>query len=66
MYSTVVDQTARMGEGLVTGGADKGLISCVCPLVNLEVTRLRESLVTLGTGIGFLSSVDSLVSPQVT
>ena len=57
MYSTVVDQAARLGEGLVTGGADEGFISCVCPLVNLEVTRLRESLVTLGTGINFLSDV---------
>ena len=28
-------QVTGVGEGLVTGGAVEGLVSCVCPLVNL-------------------------------
>ena len=65
MDSTVFVQGARLGEGLVTRGAGEGLVSCVCPLVTLQVTRHRESLATLGAGIRFLSGVDSQVSPQV-
>ena len=60
--STVLVQITGMGEGLVTGGAGEGPISCVCPLVNLQVTRLRESLATLGAVIRFLAVVDSHVS----
>ena len=59
------DQGARLGEGLATGGAGEGFISCVCPLVNLQDPIERESLVTLGTGINFLPSVDSHVNHQV-
>ena len=35
--STVSDQVLRPGEGLVTGGAGERLVSCVCPLVSLQV-----------------------------
>ena len=65
MDYNVIVQATGMGEGFVTGGAGEGLVSRVCPLVTLQVTRLRESLVTLGAGIWFFSSVDSHVSPQV-
>ena len=63
MHFTVCVQATGLGEGLVTGGAGEGLIPCVSPQVNLQVTRHRESLVTLRAGIRFLSSVDSHVSP---
>ena len=65
MDSNVCVQVTGLGEGLVTGGASEGLISCMCPLVTLQVYRLGESLVTLGTGMRFLSGVDSHVSLQV-
>ena len=65
MDSTVFNQVSRLGERLVTGGAGEGLVSCMCPLVTLQVNRHRESLVTLVAGIRFLSGVDSHVSPQV-
>ena len=65
MDSTVLVQITGMGEGLVTGGAGEGPISCVCHLVPIQVTRLRESLATLGAVIRFLPVVDSHVSAQV-
>ena len=61
----MADQMTGPGEVLVTGGADKWPISCVCPLVNLQVTRHSESPVTLGAGIRFLPGVNSHVNPQV-
>ena len=39
------------------------LISCMCPLLNFQVTRPRERLVTV-QGFGFFSCVDSHVSSQ--
>ena len=57
MGSDVADKVTGPGEGLVTGGARKGLISCVCPLVTLHGIRPRESLVTLVTWIRFLPGV---------
>ena len=64
MGSDVADKVTGPGEGLVTGGARKGLISCVCPLVTLHGIRLRESLVTLVTWIRFLPGVSYHVSSQ--
>ena len=63
--STVLIQATGIGEGLVTGGAGNGPISCVCPLVDLQVSRHIESLVAQGAGIWFLSGVDSYVPPQI-
>ena len=65
MDYTVSDQVLRPGKGLVTRGAGEWLVSCVCPLVSLQVPRIRENLVTLGAGIRLLSGMDSHVSPQV-
>ena len=62
--STVCVQATGPDEGLVTGGAGEGLISCVCPHVTLQVSRLGEGLVTLGAGIRFLSAVSSHVLIQ--
>ena len=65
MDSCVADQMTGPGEVLVTGGADKWPISCVCPLVNLQLTRHSESVVTLEAGVRFLSGVNSHVTLQV-
>ena len=67
MDFTVFVQVIGPGEGLVTWGASKGLISCVCPVVTLKpkVTRMRESLLFLGTEMRFLPDVDSCVDTQV-
>ena len=65
MDSNVIAQATGPGERLATGGAGEGLISCVCTLVTLKVTRLRESLVTLAAGIRLFSGMDPHVSPQV-
>ena len=52
--STVRVEGTGQRERLGTGGAGKGPISCVCPLVSLQNTRLRESLVSLRAWIRFL------------
>ena len=65
MGFTVLVEVTGPRERLVTGGAGEGLISCVCPLVTLQIPRLDESLATLGTGIRFLPGMNSHVPPQV-
>ena len=65
MNFNVSVQVTGLCEGLVTGGACKGLVSGVCPLVTLQVSRLRKCLATLGAGIRFLSRVNSHMSPKV-
>ena len=65
MDSKVIVRGDCLGEGLVTGGAGKGLIACVCPLVTLQIPRLRKSLANLGAGKRNIFIVNSYVNHPV-
>lgn len=53
-----------VGEGHFTCAAHKGLLSCMNPLMHMEVGCLEEAFVTLGTNICSLIVVSLLVNSE--